>query len=148
MKNLSISRNGVTIGQEERITRSLDGTLPEHIPEVPVGTINNISKARIRRALAELSAGNIDKVQGWLDEVAEGVPEEIRVVEGADGQPITQRFKGRLGDPGQAISLMLQLLEYSIPKLKSVAVSVDDGSGANLKRYTMAELAAKVVSEQ
>lgn len=147
-KSLSISRNGVTIGQEERIERSLDGTLPPHIPPVTPAAISNISKARIRRSLAELANGNVDKVQAWLDAVANGTPDEVHVVEGPDGAMVKQINKGRRADPAEAIRLYLDLVEFSVPKLKAIAIDIKDGDGRALKTYTMEELQAKVIAEQ
>jgi hypothetical protein len=71
-KSLAVVGPGYAMSGEERAQRSLDGTMPAHIPTLSVGKIDNVSRARIRRAFAELCQGNIAQVEAWMHEVAVG----------------------------------------------------------------------------
>lgn len=114
--------DGVThMSSEERITRSLDGTLPSDVPALPVGQIDRVTRARIRHSMAELAAGQIENVNRWLTEL------------GAT-------------NPRAAIECYIELLQFSLPKVKAVAVDVRAKPGA-LSGLSMAELAS-IVSEQ
>jgi hypothetical protein len=117
----AIAGNGYALPSEERMARSLDGTLPAHIPAMSVGKIDNVSRARIRRAFAELAQGNIENVERWLHEVA-------------------------ATSPKIAIELFMELAKFTIPQVKAIAIDVNDGKGG-AKRLTMAELHS-IVSEQ
>lgn len=129
---LAIVGPGYAISAEERAARSLDGTLPAHIPALTVGKINNVSKARIRRAFSELAQGNIENVEQWLHAVAAGIM-------GENGQWIVKP------DPRSAIELYMSLAEFTTPRVKAIALDITDGKGT--KRLTMAELNS-IVSEQ
>jgi hypothetical protein len=61
------------------------------------GVPNKVSRD-IRKAIRDLAEDNADRVQGWLDSVAEG-------------------------DPAQAIRLYLGLLRYCVPTLSAMAVA-------------------------
>lgn len=63
------------------------------------GTPNKDTEV-IREAISDLVAGNIEKVQEWLDRVAEE-------------------------DPKGAITLLTQLMEYKIPKLSRTELAGD-----------------------
>ena len=112
--------------------RSLNGTLPAHIPPLSVGKIDNVSRARIRRAFAELAQGNIEQVEAWLHQVAAGVFD-------SEGKML------RAPNPAQAIELFTELAKFTIPQVKAVAVDITDKGGT--RRYSMAELQS-IVSEQ
>lgn len=106
---------------EERILRSLDGTLPADIPALPLSKIDNVTRSRIRHSMAELAAGNIDNVNRWLHKVAET-------------------------SPAKAIELYIELLQFSLPKVKAIAVDVRSKDGS-LAKLSMAELSS-IVSDQ
>ena len=114
--------------------RSLEGTLPAHIPPLSVGKIDNVSKARIRLAFSQLAQGNIEHVERWIHEVALGIKD-----------PTTQKYV-RAPNPALAAQLYMSFAEFVIPKVKAVAVSVDERPG-NARRLTTAELQS-IVSEQ
>jgi len=61
-----------------------------------LGTPNRVTK-EIREALRDLAEGNSDRVQGWLDRVAEG-------------------------DPAEALRLWLALCRYVTPTLQAAAI--------------------------
>lgn len=63
------------------------------------GTPNKDTEV-IREAISDLVAGNIEKVQGWLDDIAGD-------------------------DPAKAMNLLLQLMEYKIPKLSRTELAGD-----------------------
>lgn len=106
---------------EERMLRSLDGSLPADVPGLPLGQINNVTRARIRHSMAELAAGNVDNVNTWLHEVSK-----------------TQ--------PAKAVELFIELIQFSLPRVKAVAVDVRSKDGS-LSRLSMAELQS-VISDQ
>jgi len=127
------------MGTEERITRSLDGTMPAHAPRgavLSVGKIDNVSRARIRRAFAELAQGNISAVEEWLHQLAEGRPDQV-----IDGN----RVPGARPDPATAIQLFIELAKFTLPQVKAIAVDVTDKTGS--RRLSLAELQS-IVSEQ
>jgi hypothetical protein len=131
--HLAIAKNGVTMTSEERITRSLDGTLPAHIAPLSTAKIDAVSKARIRRAWAELAQGNIEDVQTWLHQVAAGS------VHPDTGQVITNP------NPGRAIELFIEIAKFSTPQVKAVSVEINDGK--SVKRMSVAELEASIVGD-
>jgi hypothetical protein len=131
-KSLALLGPGFAIGTEERIERSLNGTLPAHIPPLSVGKIDNVSRSRIRRALAELAQGNMPHVERWLHELANGEFD-------AEGKCI------RAPNKGAAIAYFLELMKFTVPQVK--AVTLDVSEKGNGKRYSMAELQS-IVSEQ
>lgn len=121
---------------EERAERSLNGTLPAHIPALSVGKIDGVSRARIRRAFAELAQGNLEHVEQWLHDLAGGVPD--RFVDG-------NKVPGRAPNPALAIQLFIELAKFTVPQQKAVSVDVTDKTGT--RRYSMSELQS-IVSEQ
>ena len=71
------------------------------------GTPNKATR-QVREAIAEFAEGNIDRLQGWLDDIA------------AD-------------DPSKAADLFLKLLEYHVPKLGRVEHSGPNGDSIPVK---------------
>ena len=130
---LAIAQDGVTMGSEERMTRSLDGTLPAHIPPLKTTKIDAVSRSRIRRAFAELAQGNMVEVEQWLHQVAEGIVDE------ATGQRMTNP------NPREAITLFIELAKFTTPQVKAVSIEVNDGKAT--KRMSIAELEASVVGD-
>ena len=84
-----------------------------------VGTPNRIT-ADVRRAIAALAENNTDRVQRWLDRVAEQ-------------------------NPAEALRIWLQLLEFTMPKLRAATVDVRDGVPRPVGQLSLAELQAIVV---
>lgn len=133
---LAYAAPGIYVSPEERAARSLDGTLPAHIPPLSTAKIDQVSRARIRRAFAELAQGNIEDVQTWLHQVAEGV-------EYVDENGKKCRTSPR---PLDAIDAFIKLAEFTIPRVKAMAIDVSDGK--SVKRMSVAELQASIVSDQ
>lgn len=80
-----------------------------------------VTQNRIRSAMAELSHGQIEKVSGWLDRVAEH-------------------------SPAKAVELFIELAQFNLPRLKAIAVDVRSTDGS-VKTLSVSEL-EKIVSEQ
>ena len=113
-----LDNDGQAISSEQRMLQTLMN--PSLEGGVASRKMNNVNTARIRYALAQLTALNVTNVQRWLEATAEK-------------------------NPAAAVGLYLQLLEYSTPKLKAVAVDVRSGDGS-VKNLSMAELQNIVAS--
>lgn len=125
------TKTGINISTQKRLELALGGT-PEttnHPLALTQGQAKKITQNRIRSAMAEMAHGKIDKVNAWLDEVADK-------------------------DPARAIELFMQLAEFTLPKLKAVAIDVKttDGTVRNLSVAQLEAMVrgddANVVSEQ
>lgn len=110
----------IQLTTEERIRLGLDK--PAHPRALSQGRIAKVTTNRIRYGLAQLIDMNIEKADGWLDEVAKD-------------------------SPAKAVELLIELAQFSLPKLKAISVDVRD-SGGGVKNYSVAELEKLVVSEQ
>lgn len=64
----------------------------------------------VRQAVALLAERNVSKLEKWLEETAKGDP-----------------ANGVKPDPGKAAGLLLQAMEYHIPKLARTEVTGKDG---------------------
>jgi hypothetical protein len=106
---------GLEMSPEQRLKHSL--AEPESPKAITPRKVDRITKSRIQYALAELAHGRIDKVQEWLDRVGED-------------------------HPARAIELTIELMKFSVPQLKAIAMEVNDTSGRPLSTYTLAELEA------
>lgn len=67
------------------------------------GTPNRATQ-QAREAIATFVDGNVHRLQGWLDDIAEGVM-------GDDGKVIVKP------DPERAFELFQSVIEYHVPKL-------------------------------
>lgn len=124
----AVARDDFQMTAEERLRYSL--AHPNAQNAMSVRAMNAITKARISYALGELAQLNIENVQKWLEEVANVSPKT-------------------------AIQLYLELLEFSVPKLKAVEVTQNGAGSKPMAEYSLAELQAlaaeansKVVSHQ
>ena len=131
--HLAVAKDGVTLPSEERMQRSLDGTLPAHIKPLSTTKIDAVSRARCRRAWAELQQGNIEEVEKWLHQVAEGIVDE------ATGQRLTNP------NPREAIALFIEMAKFTTPQVKAVSIEMNDGK--SVKRMSIAELEASIVGD-
>ncbi len=125
--------NGITLSQEEVMSHALLGTLPNDVPAPPIGAIDRVSRSKIRYGVSELVALNIDNVNRWLQEIANGTKDE-------SGKWVSHPA------PRAAIELFIELLQFSVPKMKSVAVDVRDKSGS-VARLSISDLRS-IVDEQ
>jgi hypothetical protein len=107
------------LSSEDRLLLGL--TAPEDPRGLTPARADKVTLARIRYSLSEISFEMQAEVRQWLRSVA------------ADS-------------PARALELYMQLLEFSVPKLKALAVDVTDNS-PNPRQLSYAEL-QKIVSEQ
>jgi hypothetical protein len=96
-----------------------------------LGTPNKVT-SRVREAIALLVEDNIERLQGWLDEIAEGK-------KGKDGVFIVQP------NPTKAFELLLSLLEYHVPKLSRAEMSVQDAGSIETQDISDLELARRIL---
>lgn len=104
--------------EERRIHSLANPTSPRALT---TGRLDKVSTSRIRNAVSELVHGNAANVQAWLEQVA-------------------------LVSPARAIELYIELLQFALPKLKALAVELNDQS-PDSKKMSVADL-HKIVSEQ
>lgn len=108
---------------DERVRLGLEQ--PNHPAALSQGRIKNISGNRIRYAMAELAAMNVENVHEWLAILAKDSPKA-------------------------AIDAFIELAKFSAPQLKAVAIDVRSGDGS-VKHMSTAELERElgsVVSDQ
>jgi hypothetical protein len=86
-------------------TKEPENTEPKRIGRPP-GSPNKAT-ARSREAIATFLDGNLDRLQGWLDEIAEK-------------------------DPKAAFGCLTDLMEFSVPKLARVEHTGEDGGAINV----------------
>lgn len=79
--------------------------------------------ARIRASLAELTEANLDRAQDLFERAA-------------------------LESPVDALRLLLQLMEFSVPKLSRTEVAIGEGEGMGARSLTMDALQAIVREER
>lgn len=114
---------------------TLMGNLPAPVAPMPVAAIDKVTRSRIRYGVSELVNGNIENVQRWLQEIGNGV---------VDPRDPTKWVC--MPRPADAIELFIELLQFSVPKMKSISVDVKD-KGGNMKSYSMTDLQT-IVAEQ
>lgn len=109
--------------------------------------VPNKATVGVRKAFQMLVEGNIEDLQAWLTDVAEGIKE---VDMDGDGHPICDE-KGQpvlqwliRPDPGAAFKLVLDLAEYHIPKLARMehAGTITVDKAADLSDDELARIAA------
>lgn len=99
---------------EQRLALSVQQ--PTSVLALTPGQVKNISTARLRYAMLQLAEGSHDLIQQCLRDVAARNPKE-------------------------AVELYIELLQFSIPKIKAVAVQIDHTSGGKpVKEYSLEEL--------
>lgn len=81
----------------------------------PRGTPNKATQAA-REAIAAFVDGNAGKLQGWLDQVAKGVPKPD-----APGEFVVAP------NPSKAFELFQSVIEYHVPKLARTEVTGENG---------------------
>lgn len=109
---LVANRGATQLSTEDRIRLGL--AEPGNPKAFGVRKIDGITAGRLRYAMSELIAMNIDNIDTWIKQVA-------------------------AQSPKAAIELMLQLAEFSLPRLKAIAIQVDDRS-ANPRAMSVADL--------
>lgn len=111
--------DGTGLTTEQRLQLAL--ITPQDERALSQALVGKITTNRIRSAMAELAHGKIENVSRWLEDVART-------------------------NPAKAVELFMQLAEYTLPKLKAIAVDVrsSDGSVKNLSTQDL----ERIVSEQ
>lgn len=109
----------LTLTTEELLYGTLTDNLPVGVKPLTTAMTGKITTARIRYAMSELAAMNIDNVQKWLEELGKQSPKA-------------------------AIEAFIQLCEFSLPKLKAVAIDVRSGDGS-VKTMSSADLERAVI---
>ena len=80
-----------------------------------LGEGERASAPKIRSMVNELLAGNIDNANYWLQQVG-------------------------AANPKVAVELFIELAQFSLPKLKAVAVQVNDSSASDARTLTFEQL--------
>jgi hypothetical protein len=106
--------------REELIQHSL--AKPESPGALKVGSINNITKARIRYSLSQLIALEIPNMQQALLDL-------------------------RKESPKAYLEQVMELATFSLPKLKAVAIDVSDNRESNARQLTLDELQSALVDD-
>ena len=114
------AEQGVYLTRAERMALTLVGDTSSKA--LTLRRAGQLTKARMAHSFMDLADRNVENVHRWLGEVAQQ-------------------------SPAKAIELMMELAQFSLPKLKAMAIDVRSSDGS-VKTLTMAELEAKVVSEQ
>ena len=90
-------------------------------PGRPKGLPNKTTQ-EARRAIAEFVDGNVHRLTGWLDQVANGIPEQ-------DIKP----------NPARAFELFQSVVEYHIPKLARTEHTGDGGGPVVIQASSLDE---------
>lgn len=130
-KNARLFDDGTGLTSEARMQLAL--IEPGNPNAMGQGQVRAVTQNRIRSAMSELAHRNIENVHAWLQQVA-------------NGTPATETTPGTNPNPRAAVELFMALAEYSLPKLKAVAIDVRSSDGS-VKQLSVSDL-EKIVSEQ
>jgi hypothetical protein len=108
------------LSTQMRLAMTLAGDCSEKALTTAVA--GKITRERIRYATGELAAMNVDNVHRWLADVAQQ-------------------------SPAKAIELFIEILRFSLPQLKALALDVHSSDGS-VQTLNYQELEARVISEQ
>ena len=137
----------MALSPAQRIQLGLDDPPPlpahgqEFLPKAPdfiggPGNPNTLApNPRLALVVSNLADGDritAPRIRGMVNELLAGN------VANAD-QALKQLF---VANPKVALEMYLELAEFTLPKLKAVAVQVDDTSGGNPRALTFAQLQA------
>lgn len=92
-----------------------------------------------REAIAHFVELNVPRFNGWLQQVAEGIPQydhEGQIIKNANGSILWLVRP----DPATAMKLVADVCEYHLPKLARTEVDVVDRSAMPLEQLSTAEL--------
>ncbi len=89
------------------------------------GSVNK-STATARLALAAFVDNNAERLQGWLEKIADGIPAVDE-----KGKPVVSKTGAVVyevaPDPGKAFDMFTRVVEYHIPKLARQEITGPDG---------------------
>lgn len=114
----SSARPTLGLDTETRLLLGLEE--PSNAAALSQRQVKEITANRLRASLSTVVADNILKVNGWLDEVA-------------------------AQSPAKALELLIELAQFSLPKLKAIAIDVRNEDGSS-KSYSISDL-ERVVAE-
>lgn len=110
----AVTGSGLFLFNDLTLLRALDKGMamslkPKNTGGRPKGAPNKTTQAA-REAIAMFVEGNAHRLTGWLDQVANGVPE-------ADIKP----------NPAKAFEMFQSVVEYHIPKLARTELTGENG---------------------
>jgi len=92
----------------------------------PAGVPNKVTQ-QAREAIAQFVEGNVERLNGWLDDIAGGIPKHGAVIEDEKtGEKIVTDWLVR-PDPKGAYDSFMSVVEYNIPKLARTEIRNPDG---------------------
>jgi len=100
----------------------MENKKPRHIPNPdgrPKGSQNKVT-VQAREAIAAFVEGNVDRLNGWLDQIANGKKED-------DGDKWLYK-----PDPKGAYECFMNVVEYHIPKLARVETKNENKTDLSL----------------
>lgn len=90
----------------------------------PPGAVNKAT-ANARAAIADFVDGNVERLNGWLDAIANG-EKKTEVILVGDKEEIRETHEwARRPDPLAAFNAYMSVIEYHIPKLARIDSTVD-----------------------
>jgi hypothetical protein len=102
----------------------------------PRGTPNKAT-THAREAIASFVEGNVERLNGWLDAIAQGEKKTTDIVDG-EGE-LVERVETdqwlREPDPDAAFKAFMSVIEYNIPKLARTEVQPLDKDGKKSDGY-------------
>lgn len=119
--------------------------------ELPDPTRSRSPAKMARRAIADFVESNIPRFNGWLEQVAEGIPQFD-----GEGNPVRD-IKGSIvylvkPNPAEALKLVTDIAEYHLPKLSrsdvQVAAKVENvgaTTAENIKSIPTVELQSRLL---
>lgn len=114
----ALVQGGEVLSTQDRINLGLMD--PTDTRALTQRQIKEVTANRLRAAMSEVIGENINQLNGWLLKVAEDSPKA-------------------------AIELVIELAQFSLPKLKAVAVDVRSGDGS-VKTLSVSDLEAALQS--
>lgn len=86
----------------------------------------NKATADARAAIGRFVDGNAHRLQEWLDDIAEGMPELDET-----GEPVPGKFL-KEPNPRMAFDMFQSVVEYHVPKLQRTELTGKDGKDLTL----------------
>ena len=112
--------------EKETTTREIGYCKPPISPGRTAGVANKVTQ-QAREAMARIAEGNVERLQDWLNMVADG----YKYVKPNGDEVLIPP------NPERAADLLLSLMEYHIPKLKSIEIKqpVDPNAPTPVRVY-------------
>lgn len=101
--------------------------------------MRNRNVVNARRAIAQFVESNIPRFNGWLQQVAEGIPKRDR-----DGRPLVDAYGSTVWlvkpDPLGALRIVADVTEYHLPRLSRTDIEVAATVESRLSAPTLASI--------